>query len=518
MNANNKKTASGRDNRRYKYGSLSAVFTLVFVALVLVINLILSSLSLSGSLTVDLTQEDFTSIGEESERLLTELGKDLDITITFMSARDMFDLKENNYNGINLTGLVRDLAENYQRMFDGSGDKGKITVQYKELDKDPEFEKKYLEESSTKLSATSVIVQGKYHYRVLNLTAFFTLNEEGQYHAFNGEYRFTTAMLQSSISEAQVVTLTYGNGEPIGADGLISANSEVAGIASVLSEAGFEIKTANLESEEIDERTEILITYDPITDLTTVETDKITKYLASRNAYMVFVDSATPKMNNLQSMLNDNWGINYKPFFRVTDEIHSLGGKSHNINIKYPVIAPDDQNGSAAYQIHKSVSDMGGTIATAMPESVELVIRDSLTKDGFLVETVLSSYETAKSASESESGKEGEIPLMLLSTKYGYGENNATEYSYVALVGSTEFANSANLIASTYGNKRVILSAARVFGANRIAPDIDARTFGSTAIEIENGTAKTLTWLICTILPGAIIIMGIVVFFKRRHM
>jgi len=516
MNENNNKTAT-RDNRRYKYGSLSAVFTIVFIALILVINLVFSSLSLSGDLTVDLTQEDFTSIGEESERLLTELGKDLDITITFMSARDMFDLKENSYNGINLTGLVRDLAENYQRVFDGSGDKGVVKVQYKELDKDPEFEQKFLEESTTKLTARSVIVQGKHHFRVLDLMAFFTLNEDGQYHAFNGEYRFTTAMLQSSISEAQVVTFTYGNGEPIGADGLISANSDVAGLASILSEAGFEIKTANLESETIDERTEILITYDPITDLTVDETDKITKYLATRNAYMVFVDSATPELRNLQSMLNDNWGIDYKPFYRVTDENHSLGNYN-TINIKYPVVASDDRSGSAAYQIHKTVSDMGGTIATAMPESVELIMRDELTKDSFIVETVLSSYETAKSSYESQIGTEGEIPLMLLSTKYGYGENNATEYSYVMLVGSTEFANSANLVASTYGNKRVILSSARVFSSNQIVPDISFRTFGSAALDIENGTAKTLTWLICTILPGAIIIMGMVVFFRRRHL
>ncbi len=161
---------------------------------------------------------------------------------------------------------------------------------------------------------------------------------------------------------------------------------------------------------------------------------------------------------------------------------------------------------------------MGGTIATAMPESVELIMRDELTKDSFIVETVLSSYETAKSSYESQVGTEGEIPLMLLSTKYGYGENNATEYSYVMLVGSTEFANSANLVASTYGNKRVILSSARVFSSNQIVPDIDSRTFGSAALDIENGTAKTLTWLICTILPGAIIIMGMVVFFRRRHL
>ena len=57
-----------------------------------------------------------------------------------------------------------------------------------------------------------------------------------------------------------------------------------------------------------------------------------------------------------------------------------------------------------------------------------------------------------------------------------------------------------------------------MFSANRIVPDIDYKEFQETALEIENGTAKTLTYLICTIFPGAIIIMGIVVFFRRRHL
>ena len=517
MSQKNKNTAV-RDNRRYKYGGLSLVFTVVFIAFILVLNVFLSSLSLSGDLTVDLTKEDFTSIGEETARLLDGLGKDLDITITFMSPRDRYDLESNKYNGINLTGIIRDLAENLSKMYDGSGDKGVIRVQYKELDTDPEFEKKFLEEAATKLSSTSVIVEGKHHYRVLDIASFFVVNEEGAYHSFNGEYRFTTAILQSSITEQQVVTFTYGNGEPIGADGAIGVNSPVAGLASVLSTAGFEIKTANLDMESLDPNTEILITYDPINDLSLTEVDKISEFLAARNSYMVFVDSKTEQHDNLQSMLEDNWGINYKPLFRITDESHGLENSISTLNSKFTSVDAEEQNGSAAYQIRKTVSEVEGTFTVAFPESVELVIRDRNTQDGFTVESVLTSYETAKSATESEQGTEGEMPLMLLSTKYGYGENNVTEYSYVMLVGSTEFANTQSIIKSTFGNRRVLLSAARIFSANRVAPDIESKEFQSTALEIENGTASTLTKIICTVAPGILIILGIVVFIKRRHM
>lgn len=516
MNENNNKTAGYKDKRRYKYGSVSIAFTVVFIALVLVVNLVLSSLSLSGDLTVDLTQEAFTTVGEESIRLLSDLGKDLDITIYFMSPRDMFDLEANNFNGVNLTGICRDLAENYANVFDGSGDKGIVRVEYKELDKDPEFEKKYLEESGTTLTSTSIIVQGKYHYRVISMPSFFTVDEQGNYSSFNGEYRLTTAILRASIAEQQVVTLTYGHGEPLNSDGTIPAESKLASVSSVLADAGFEVKTADISSQEIDPRTKILICCDPVTDFSYNEIDKVTEYLSDRNSFVVLVDSATPALPNLQSCLNDNWGINYKPNYRITDNTHSFGDYA-NINAMYPVIEAGSESGSAAYQIRKTVTDSEGTINTILPESVELEIKPNITKDGFVVETVLSTYETASSENNGSVGTKGNMPLMLVSTKHGYGENNVNQYSYVMLVGSTEFVGNENL-SQSYGNRRVLLAAARIFGADNVAPDILPKEFGSTALDIESGTARTLTWVICTVLPGIILIMGFVVFFKRRHL
>lgn len=515
MSEKQKKTDSFKDKRRYKYGSLSAAFTLVFLALIIALNLVISGLSLSGDITVDLTKEDYTGMGETTKALLDDLGDDLDITITFMSPRDRFDNEDNAYKGLNLSALVRDLAENYENHYSG-----KIKVQYKELNSDPAFEKKFLEESTVALTSTSVIVEGPHHFRVLDMSSFFTVTEEGAYHAFNGEYRLTTAILQSSIKEAQVVTFTYGNDEPIGDDGIISADSSLAGLAAVLAEAGFEIKTADLDRDEIPERTEILICYDPKINFSYVETDKITKYLSKRNSFITFVDSATPELPALQALLNDNWGINYKPFSRVTDKSHAVGAEE-NVVVKYPsVSSEDEQKGSAAFQIISTVKTLDkGSVSVVMPESVELVKAKENSQDDFTVETVVSTFDTAISVNNKDEKTEGkEMPLMLLSTKYGYGENNVTEYSYVMLVSSTEFADTANLLSGTNGNRRVMLAASRIFGVNRVAPDIAAKPFGDTALDIELGTATTLTWLICTLLPGVIMVMGFVVFFIRRHL
>ncbi len=520
MDARNNKPVK-KDKRRYKYGSISVVFTLVFIALVLVINLVFSSLSLSGELTVDLTKEDYTAISDETVQMLSALGKDLDITIYFMSARDTYELEENNYKGINLTGIVRDMAENLQKIFDGSGDKGTVRVEYKEINHDPEFEKKYYEESTTKLSSTSIIVQGKYHFRVLDLKAFFVKGEDNTYTAFNGEYRFAAAMLQSSMSQPQVVSFTYGHGEPLNAEGPVQVDGSypAAGLVDLLSGAGFEVQYVNFPQDQLDDRTKILITYDPQEDFSWAEIEKLNTYISARNSYMCFVDAATPVLGNLQSCLNDNYGMNYKPNYRITDSTHSLDSKVENLNVTYPALDSEAASGSAAYQIRKTISDMGGTVNVAMPESVELMIKEANTQDSFTIETVLNTFDTAVSAKlngeEGTSGKE--MPLALLSTKRGYGENNVSEYSYVMLVGSTEFADTEHLSGAT-GNRRVMLSAARVFSSESVAPDIDSKSFGDTALAIETGTATNLTWVICTVLPGIVLIMGMVVFYKRRHL
>ena len=505
--ANSKKTAAVRDNRRYKYGSLSVIFTVAFIALIIVLNLVFSSLSLSGDLTVDLTREDYTSLGDETHRLLDGLGKDLDITITFMSPRDTYDDQTYNYKGINLFSLIRDLAENYAREYDGSGERGTVRVEYKELNTDPEFEAKVLEESATKLTAGSVIVKGPYHYRVLNVQGFFEV-DNGEYYSFNGEYRFTTAILQSSISQPQVVSFTTGHGE-----------TTSQSLLELYAGAGFEIALVNLAESDLDPRTCLLVCSDPQTDFSYAEVDKVTSYLNKYKSFLVFVDAETPELPALQSCLNDGWGVNYNPLYRVTDATHSLDGDHSNVSAKYPEIDDEKASAMASYQIFKTVADMGGQITTSLPNCVELIEKPLITKDNFIVEKVLTTYPTAVSAnSAGVVGTEGEMPEMLLSTRMTYGENNVPMYAYVMLVGSTGFANDANLAAAQRGNRRVLLAAARVFGSELTSPEIYSKKFGSSALDIETGTATTLTWLICTIVPGVVLILGVVMFFRRRHL
>ena len=57
-------------NKRFKYGSLSVVFTVLFIAMIIVLNLIVTSIDEKVGLRIDLTQTQLYSISEDTDTAL----------------------------------------------------------------------------------------------------------------------------------------------------------------------------------------------------------------------------------------------------------------------------------------------------------------------------------------------------------------------------------------------------------------------------------------------------------------
>ena len=513
----NKKAFSAERGNRLKRGSVSVIYTVVFIALVIALNLVVSSIAGSISLTIDLTAEAFISIGETSRNVLGDLEKngDLQATIYLLADRDAYDnvadSTRESMRGLNPLALVRDLCEEYARTYSG------ITVEYKNLERDPEWAAEYNVRANTTLTTNNIVVEGtkheegKNHARVLTLDAFFTVDSETkQYIGFNGELRLTTALLQSCISEPQVVTFTTGHGEPSGA---------VTPLAALLGNNGFEVIETDLSSENIDERTRILIVNDPQTDFTESEVEKLMDYVGAYNSLVVLVDDSTPALPNLQDYLLEEWGMNYRPYHQISSPLN-FNNNPLNLSAQYVTDAAEE-NRSAGYEIVKNLS--GKTI---MPNSVELYGAPVKTKDRYTLETVLRSSSDSTSAYAVDGTEEtGAFPLMLLSSQANFVDlddanstNQVLKYQYVMLAGSTDFARTGSIDSASYLNSAIMLSAVRLMGVERYSLNIDYKPINDVALTIETDTAFRLAIIICAVLPAAITIAGLVVFIRRRHL
>ncbi|HBR30792.1 MAG TPA: hypothetical protein DD733_01785 [Clostridiales bacterium] len=322
-------------------------------------------------------------------------------------------------------------------------------------------------------------------------------------------------------------------------------------LQNILTEAGFELQYKDLSYEEIDSRTRILIVSNPSKDFTRyegggedsdnsaagniigaeemAETEKIGIYLGRSNGYnsmIVLVNSSTPKLPTLEEYLLNSWGLGYNAGRQIIDTSHSIGNDGSSVVGKY-ITKIDEETGkinenTVGYNIHKTASSIGTGSKTVFKNAVELYYNADEADQDVTIETVISTNDTAEIVYTDSEGNEirndaGETPLMLVSTVFDYGENNVGLYGYVMLVSSTDFASDTYLV-NKYGNNNVLLGAARVMSTERVIPDLEYKTFVDEAMDIELGTATALTWMVSAILPTMIIIIGLVVFFKRRHL
>ena len=487
--------------KKFKYGSLSVVITVVFIALIIGVNLIVSSLDASFNLRVDLTETELYSISPETDvALRAGLGDNYEtfkVTIKFLDERDVIESSQ--------TALyVQQLAEEYARQYPN------ISVEYIDITKNPSAVEKYLNETQTSVDPNYVIIEGAYHYRILHLAAFYITSEDtGALYAFQGESRFTAAILQSSIETPQIVAFTTQHGE-----------STSASLMAMFDEAGFDIQTIDLNTEEIPEDVRILVISNPQNDFqgfdgenpnVRTEMVKINEYMQSYRSLIVLVNKDTPALPNLQEYLWEYWGLDYKPQHLISDEKSSLTGTDY-----YSVIAEyvgTSETAPNAYQLHQTVSQTTG-VRTVFRNATELVVDTS--KSDKSVEVALQTSPEATSEYGGETST-GSFPLLALSTEMNYADDNSAQYRYVMLVASTDFANDS-FLTSGYGNRRILSSAARMMSTQRNIPEIDYKTFEDEPLTLDQETAKNLTIFITVFAPLIIIIVGLVVYLRRRHL
>ena len=501
-NTNKKSIGALLKSKRFRYGSLSVVFTAVTLAFIIGINLVITALNASHIFSIDFTDQELYSISDETVEYLNGLGDDFEITIHFCTARDR--LEEYEDTGFNYFRMVHELVLAFEEKFPDN-----IDVAYFDVTTDPKYVNDIKHYTQTTLNASNIIIEGKHHTRVLNFDAFFMVAEStGALYAFNGESKLVAAITQCSIKEPYSVIFTQGHGETVSKS-----------LKGIFEDAGFNTLFLDLNSaseadlEEAFKTARIMVISNPKKDLVGYskddpnaddETDIINKFLEGNRSLMVFVDKSTPDLPNLREYLSTVWGLDYTPNDLLTDLNHSIKQEKDKL-----LGQSTGTTGSAASQLHIAFAD-DTDIKTVFDDAVKLTVGKSSNKA--VTDVAFKTYSTAVD----KAGVSGEYPVLAISTFMDY-ENNAAKYQYVALCGSTEFTSDLSLTAQ-YGNREVIEAAARMMSTDRVSPDIDYKVFTDTALTLETGEAKTLSIIVIVVAPLIVLVLGVGVYIKRRHL
>ena len=378
------------------------------------------------------------------------------------------------------------------------------------------------------------------------ISSCFRFNEETQAaYAYQGETKFTSAVLTVTAEDRPVVTFTQGHGEP--------NKEQLSLLEEMFTNAGFIAKYTNTRTEEIDPNTRILVIYAPKSDFAGVlqegtaegdtEINRVSNFL-SRNfasdqknsAVMVFMDASTPELPELDALVQ-KWGLSvqrttvydhdkslpYGPNFVVADYVDA-----------YYKSEQDKENGKSpvneiAFSLVDSLSKNESSTPVVFINGAPVIVTDrSIAHSGstWNVEPVLTTYPSAQINQEDENGEittvKGTYNLAAISTKTEVIENVFYDY-HLLVFGTTNYAETKLIVDNAFANAPFLYKSMKVLGDLKlVAVDIEVKQFDDTAFDNAEDMTNDVwkSWLIrltCA-LPGAVCLFGIAVWLRRRYL
>lgn len=265
--------------KRFRNGSYSATMIVVVIAIVIILNLVVSKIP-SKYLELDISSNKLYTISEETEKLFGSLEEDVNIYYLIS------DTAKENYPEI--TKLLENCAESSKH----------ITLSVKDPELYPTFGNKY-----DATSTTAVIVESDKRYELLDFNDIYTISNYSDYYsgyadaeyAFNGENLLANAIDYVTTDTLPTIYNLVGHGEA----------SLDGDIETLITDSHITINDLDmLANSEIPEDCDCLLINAPTDDFNSVTTKAILNYLENGGQAMIIVgDKGASDMPNFVSVL-----------------------------------------------------------------------------------------------------------------------------------------------------------------------------------------------------------------------
>lgn len=493
------KTATKKSNSKFKYGATAVVFTVVFVAAIIIFNVIFTALGNNYQWYFDLTKKDLTGVSDQSFEMLDAAGiENHNVRILFFQTEE--EIGQNQY-----LYYMHECAKRYAVHYPNN-----IEIVYEDMILNPTIGAKYSTSSTGKPKTTSVVVETvdengqTISYGLMAQAAFYlTATSDNSLYAFQGELKFTSKILQL-IGKRESVYFTIGHGETV----------ENASVKTLFENAGYDVFDIDLTKEDIPADARIVIVNNPQKDFAGAsapinEIKKLDDFLDNHGNLILFRSPDISGLTELDEYLEE-WNIRYENTI-IKDEENSLKTQGG-----YQLIAQLTDDGSAGAMVHQSLRESGKDIKTIVEYASPIRILYS-EKGSTTTSAVLKTYPTAAAYSGETQVEKGEFNLMTLSRRTDYVENEMV-YSCVLAVSSANYADNDYITSNAYANNDILYSAMELMGREQVPVDIDWKRLEDNELDITTAAANNWTLVLSLVLPTIVFVVGMVVFARRRHL
>ncbi len=477
-------------NKRLKYGGLATAATAGFVAVIILLNILVSGIMQRFPLSIDMTTEKLFEITQDTKDYLSDLTKDVAVTVLmdekeFESASSY--LKQ-AYEVINMYGKLSN----------------RININYVDIYKNPTFTSKY---PSHELSSNNIIVESGTSVKVLTLSDLFNISQDNygnsQVTSSKAEQVMTSAILSVTADRIVAVSFLGGHGE-----------SGYDAFKSMLESNNYVVSEQSIVTGELDTEPDYLVISSPLSDYTDDELRKLDSYLDNGARFgknLIYVaDGQQPKLPRLEAFLAE-WGIevlegvvlesDYNNVFNLDPAFIKVGYSAESYAERF--ISQKRQPAVyAARGMRRSFETSGNRTSTEL-----LSFKDTT----FLAPP---DYDPAKSAKEYEGGP---FSAAIIGERVKYDQTTPLKSKVIA-ISSVTALDPALLQNTSVTNGEYFIGLLDKISERNVNIYIVPKSLSGVAMELTTGQANTLGIVFAIVIPVAVLVLGVVIWLRRRHL
>jgi len=481
-------------DKKFKFGGYATIVTVAVVAIMIVINLIVGSLGIE----IDLTKDKVYSLDKKSYEIMSNLEDEINVYVMVETGKE-----SELFAGVSEIDFAQ-LMDEYQK-----GSK-KINIIYKDPVLYPQFAKKY--QKDNEISAGDIIVEsasgeneGK--FKVIKYMELFNAKyDEYQRPSVESlaiEQRVTSALEFVTTKDQSLVYFIKGHNElPLSIE-----------VTNQLEKENYQITEVNVLTEEIKaDSNNIIVMTTPRKDYTDEETEKILSFLEDGGRAIVLLDFNQAKLTNIDKILR-RYGVN------TQNGVIVEGSQSNRLQespaFLLPIIA-DKQHDITK----KLVSD---DLPIVIPQAMGLEILEQKNRSTEITPLLVSSDKAylkvnpeAQTIEKEVGDLDGPFNIALAIEEANY--NESTPVVSKLLVVSNSYFVGESMQVGALGNLDLIMNSFNWLQDKQQGLYIKGKTVIPEKLTISGLNSMILSGVFVIFIPLIVIILGSVVYFRRRHL
>ncbi len=489
-----------KSRRTLRSGVYTAVVSAVLVAILVLVNLVAGALP--NSITkLDLSATGIYSVGDTTLNVLEGLNEDVTIYHVY---------EEGSANSTLANFLDRYVSVN-----------SKISVKHIDPALNPTFASQFTDEE---VSSNSLIVVGEKRSTVVYETDLYKYYIEGTYMSYSEYYQYNYYMSMYYGTSVSAEEFFFAEQEVTSAIDYVTTETIPVmyytvkhGETSINDSYATSIKNENIELKELDlitkgsipEDAEAIIINAPTQDFTADETKLLEDYMIAGGNVVLMTNyrtDITTKLPNLNKLCG-NMGLS------SVDGLLMEGSANHYYQAPYTTL-PKLNETSAPAKLMKSTN-----VYVYMPFAHGIKIDDDAP---YVTTPILTSSEEAYiKATDAQTGtKEDGDPTGEFHTGVHVSVVGTEVEETVTDAGSFVWYSTSEIISPTYinvGNGDLFISTLSTMCDKKSSISIIGKSLDSGYLTLDETESRIWQIVVTAVVPAAVVIGGLSIWYKRRH-